>query len=253
MHRSRWQARWGILLCVPSPNRARLLPLLLSLAALLLLTVLVARGGSAVPQGTGFLTAPTSNQPRHFQVAPNLGQNLGKLNPVVGITLSTEIALAAIAALFGLAMAILMLTTIRIRRRQRIDEPAVDNSDDGALVPGGDLAMLLQGTRSALASLRQRAGGPPGDAVQQAWLALEEAAAESGTKRLPQQTSTEFTAAVLAAHRVDPDALATLRGLYQRARFGEPDSVTETDAELAIAALDMIAETLAARRQEVAP
>ncbi|HEX3590969.1 MAG TPA: DUF4129 domain-containing protein [Pseudonocardiaceae bacterium] len=236
---------------MPSPTRARLLPLLLSLAALLLLTVLVARGGSAVPQGTGFLTAPTSNPPLHLHVNPLQGRNLGKLNPVVGITLSSEIALALVVALFGLAMAMLMLTSIRVRRRRRFDEPAVDG-DDGLLVPGGDLAMLLQGTRSALAWLRQRAGGPPGDAVQQAWLALEEAAAESGTARLPQQTSTEFTAAVLAAHRVDPDALATLRGLYQRARFGEPDSVTEADAELAIAALDTIAETLAARRREAA-
>jgi hypothetical protein len=84
--------------------------------------------------------------------------------------------------------------------------------------------------------------------VQEAWLALEEAAAECGTARRPDQTPTEFTGAVLAGHDVDPMALATLRGLYQRARFGLPGSVTEADVATAITALDRIATTLAGAR-----
>ena len=225
--------------------------MLLSLAALLLLAVLVARGQSGVPRGKGLLVAaPTTI--RTFQQPAQQGQNLGKLNPVVGIGLSAEFAIALVALLFGLAMGLVLLGSVRLRRRER-DESLASPDVDGSMIGGTDAAMLLQGTRSALARLRQRDGGPPGDAVQQAWLALEEAAAESGTARRPEQTSTEFTTAVLAAHRVDAAALATLRGLYQRARFGPPDSVTEADAATAIVALDTIAANLAAGRQEVSP
>jgi hypothetical protein len=227
--------------------RARL-PLLLSLAVLLLVAVVATRGRSAVPNKGGLVLGylPTTTPAavtRHFQLpkAPR------QLNPALGIGLSTIIVLALIAALFGLAMVLVLLASLRFRRRRRLRlEPQPQHGEQAA---GGDVGAgltLLRGTRSALARLRQRDGGPPSDAVQQAWLALEAAAAESGTTRRPDQTSTEFTSAVLAGHDVDPDALATLRGLYQRARFGLPDSVTEADADAAIAALDRIADTLAA-------
>jgi hypothetical protein len=138
---------------------------------------------------------------------------------------------------------LLLASVLRRRRRLKLEwtSPAERTTEGG----GGDtVRTLLRGTRSALDLLRRRAGGPPSDAVQQAWLALESAAAHSGTPRSPDQTPTEFTGAVLAAHAVDATAVATLRGLYQRARFGRPDTVTEADADAAIAALDRIAATL---------
>jgi uncharacterized protein (DUF58 family) len=222
------------------------LPLLLSLAVLLLVAVVATRGKTDVPHSGGLVlgTLPTTT-PHGVTRHVALPRAPRALNPALGIGLSTGIVLALVAFLFGLVMLLLLLATLRLRRRRRLrldrlpehGEPAVGGDDGAGLT-------LLRGTRSALARLRQRDGGPPSDAVQQAWLALETAAAESGTERRPDQTSTEFTSAVLAEHEVDPVALATLLGLYQRARFGLPDSVTEADAEAAIAAQDRIADTL---------
>lgn len=235
---------------MPSPTRARL-PLLLSLAALLLLAVLVARGRSAIPVSTGLLRAAPTTVPRTQHVVPQ-NTDLGRLDPVLGVGLSVELAIALVALLFGLATAILLLGTIRLRRRRRTTVVVSDDAQ-GLSVDGPDVALLLRGARSALLRLRRREGGPPGDAVQEAWLALEQAAEESGTARRPEQTSTEFTTALLAAHQVDRAALDTLRGLYQRARFGAADAVTEADAQAAVVALGTIVHTLAAGRVEVTP
>ncbi|MCO7271797.1 DUF4129 domain-containing protein [Cellulosimicrobium cellulans] len=86
----------------------------------------------------------------------------------------------------------------------------------------------------------------PHDAVVAAWVALERAAERAGTRRDPAQTPTEFTTAVLASTRVDADAVATLRGLYHRARFGETP-LGESDLEAARAALARIAADLTTR------
>ncbi|HEX5402349.1 MAG TPA: DUF4129 domain-containing protein [Pseudonocardiaceae bacterium] len=221
------------------------LPMLLSLGVLLVVAVVATRGRSAVPHDGGLVINPlpttTPKATRHL-VLPHAP---GPLNPAVGIGLSTGIILAMLAFLFGLGAVMVLLASLRWRRRQRLRlEPRPHHGQQAAGGEGLTGQTLLRGTRSALAQLRQRDGGPPGDAVQQAWLVLESAAADSGTERRPDQTSTEFTSAVLAAHDVDPVALATLRGLYQRARFGLPGLVTEADAEAAIAALERIAEAL---------
>lgn len=217
------------------------------LVLLLLLVVLATRGGSAVPQGRGLLISGPQAKPRPtnetFRLHPP-----PRLNPVLGFGLSTSIALALLALLFAALGVLVVLVSLRWHRR-RLEPGRNPTAGDGiGEMDTEAVRTLLQGTRSALLRLRQRVGGPPGDAVQQAWLELEAAAAECGTARRPEQTPTEFTGAVLADHAVDPDALATLRGLYQRARFGRADSVTEADADAAITALDRIAATLAAVR-----
>jgi hypothetical protein len=222
------------------------LPLLLSLAVLLLVAVVATKGRTAVPNHGGLvlgnLPTTTPNAVTRHVTLPKAPR---ALNPALGIGLSTGIVLALLAFLFGLLMVLVLLSSLRLRRRRRLRlDPLPDRGEQAVGGSGVAGLTLLRGTRFALARLRQRDGGPPSDAVQEAWLALESAAAESGTERRPDQTSTEFTSAVLAEHEVDPVALATLLGLYQRARFGLPDSVTEADAEAAIAALDRIADTL---------
>ncbi|HEX5115897.1 MAG TPA: DUF4129 domain-containing protein [Pseudonocardiaceae bacterium] len=238
---------------MPAPRRATL-PLLLSLAVLLLLAVLAARGRSAVPRGQGLVIhGALTTRPRPTQTAVPLGLGHKVINPALGIGLSTIIAIALVAFLFTGTMVLVLVAMTRVRRRRRDSDAKVNRGEPSN---GSDAEMvltLLRGTRSALALLRQRAGGPPSDAVQAAWLALEEAAAECGTTRRPHQTPTEFTSAVLAEHDVDQAALATLRGLYQRVRFGRADSVTEADADAAVAALERIADALAAGRVEVGP
>jgi hypothetical protein len=229
---------------VSTPHRAKL-PLLASLAALLLLAVLAARGRSAVPHGPGLVLGQLTATPKSVPPQPPALDGR-QLQTVVGLSASALLVIALVALLVSGSMVFVLLGSIRLRRRSRLarrslpGDPAAGGESDGELT-----LSLLRGTRSALALLRQRTGGPPADAVQEAWLALERAAAEHGTTRRPEQTSTEFTEAVLAAHAVDRPALTTLRGLYQRARFGQPDTVTEADAEAAIAALDRIATALA--------
>lgn len=218
-------------------------PALLALAALLLLAVLATRGASAVPRGNGLVLRGGSEG--RLSAGDQGGRPpVGHVNEVLLAGVSTFVALVLSACLVAGVMVLGAVASVRLRRRRlalRRAGAADEESDGQAAVAA---MVLLRGARAALVRLRQRAGGPPSDAVQQAWLVLEEAAAESGTARRPEQTSTEFTGAVLAAHDVDPGALATLRTLYQRARFGRPDAVTEADAERAIDALDRIADTL---------
>ena len=108
--------------------------------------------------------------------------------------------------------------------------------------PGAEL--MLSGARKALATLRERPSGPPSDAVVAAWLDLEEAAASSGAPRQDHETPTEFTGALLTRYEVDAAAATTLRGLYQRARFGAPDRVTAEDAATAAEAMERVVACL---------
>jgi hypothetical protein len=216
---------------------------LLALAALLLLAVLATRGASAVPHGNGLVLRGSSDG--HLSGGGSGGRTpVGHVNEVLLAGASTFVALVLLACLVAGVMILGALASVRFRRRRLAlrRAGAEDEEFDGKATAAA--MVLLRGARAALARLRQRAGGPPSDAVQQAWLVLEESAAECGTARRPEQTSTEFTGTVLAAHDVDPGALSTLRVLYQRARFGRPDSLTERDAERAVDALDRIADTL---------
>jgi hypothetical protein len=234
---------------VPAPRRATL-PLLLSIAVLLLLAVLAARGRSAVPRGQGLvILGGLTTPPRPTQSPAKIPFGDRVINPALGLGLSTFIAIALVAFLFVGTMVLVMVAMTRVRRRRRRErDPSMTGSEPTGAGDAEIVLTLLRGTKSALALLRQRSGGPPSDAVQAAWLALEQAAAECGTARRPHQTPTEFTSAVLADHDVDQAALATLRGLYQRVRFGRPDTVTESDADAAVAALERIADALAAGR-----
>lgn len=228
----------------PSPLRARL-PLLLSLAALLLLAVVATRGRSAVPRGNGLiLRGPDAVGVTITQTAQFGG---GRQNTVITAGLTGVIALVLLAYLAGMIALVAVLTTIRRKARRTPYRRAGLADDETEGSAAASAVALLRGARAALLDLRQRTGGPPSDAVIRAWLGLEESAAECGTERRPDQTSTEFTADVLAAHDVDPGALTTLRSLYQRARFGEPDTVTERDVDAAVTALDRIADTLTVR------
>jgi len=229
----------------PSPLRARL-PLLLSLAVLLLLAVVATRGRSAVPRGNGLILRGPEAVGR--TVTATAASGGGTQNSVITAGITGVVALVLLAYLVGVIALIAALSTIRLRKRRRAAERRAGLADDETegLASASAIA-LLRGARATLLDLRQRTGGPPSDAVIRAWLGLEESAADVGTERRPDQTSTEFTTDVLAAHDVDPAALTTLRSLYQRARFGEPATVTERDVDAAVTALDRIADTLTVR------
>lgn len=222
------------------------LPLLLSVTALLLLAVLVARGRTAVsfdpPQL--HLTPPTQTQPP--------GPPPGGLTTPDGVGAAVDVivlVVVIVVALFGLA-GLLMLRVLITRRRlwARMPDPVVTEDLPVDVAAHTDVDALLRGTRATAAELRARVGGPPADLVIAAWLGLERSATDSGTQRLPHQTPSEFVATVLAAHHVDATAIASLRELYARARFKPSGSVTVEDAEAAGQALDRIVADLAVSR-----
>lgn len=213
-------------------------PALLAIGGLLLLAVLSARGRSAVP------VDPRDPEPLTFQ--PVTPSELPDLEPtvaappedsgaadVVGIVSVTVIALLILAALL-----LLVLHALHHRRPPRENltaGPGLDDADGTAL-----RERLRDAAERARGTLAAPTGGPPGDAVVAAWLTLEDAAEHEGAGRAPHQTTTEFTVALLAGHTTDEQALLELRGLYQRARFGDPDAIDERDSRAALAALDRV-------------
>lgn len=113
--------------------------------------------------------------------------------------------------------------------RQRTGSPRPVLRDVRTAAARGDEPDLPALRRGVAAARRSLAEIPqPADAVIAAWLALEDAAAASGTARAPSQTPTEFTKAVLDRTDADPEAATDLLALYQSARFsGHPISASE--------------------------
>lgn len=126
-------------------------------------------------------------------------------------------------------------------RIEKLVEP--DRPTTGLTMAGVTLdeAELADAVTAALARLDRAA--TPDDAVVLAWLELEAAAARHGAARDPAQTPTEFTTALLATTRAPRHAVGTLRGLYQRVRFGGEVATGEAVAA-ARQALEQIARVL---------
>lgn len=71
----------------------------------------------------------------------------------------------------------------------------------------------------------------PGDAIVEAWVGLEEAAADSGVRRAPAQTPTEFTSRILARSVGAERPVHRLLDLYLRVRFGDHPATPADVAE----------------------
>ncbi len=80
----------------------------------------------------------------------------------------------------------------------------------------------------------------PRDAIERAWLGLQEAAEESGVQRRAAETPAEFTQRVLARVHADDEAARTLLTLYLRVRFGDTP-VTVGDIAVARRSLERLA------------
>lgn len=210
----------------------------LTVAALLLLTVVVARGPSAIRPG---VLDPIDRDDARPDVAgydltgPDLLGGIGRIGMVVLLT---------VMVLFVIVLVITVVQRARKRRRGfGMTRPRL--ADLSTAEPADPSAVQLRGAvRDARAELRRRAGGPPSDAVVAAWVRLEQLAATAGSARAAHQTPTEFTSALLTRHGVDEPAVAALRGLYHRARFGAPGSLGAADAVAAGDALDDIESAL---------
>lgn len=206
----------------------------------LVLVALAARGTSPIPfDGTLIGPAPV---PPAASAESEESRAEGVVGVVGGSLVALLVVLLCVLVVASLGAALMMLGPRRERVRRESGAVAVapDDAEDGR--PGAEL--LLTGARKALVELRGRPPGPPSDAVVAAWLNLEEAAAAGGAPRQDHETPTEFTGALLARYEVDTEAAATLRGLYQRARFGAPERVSDEDAASAERALERVVACL---------
>ncbi len=162
--------------------------------------------------------------------------------------------LVVLALLVVLAM---LLYTLRHAWRSRLHHREelfqVDDAveDTAATTPGGvvNLPALADAVEEALRRLDDVR--EPRDAVVAAWVELEKVAARHGWERDPAQTSTEFTAHLLAVSPAPAESTATLRRLYQHARFAD-HPVTASEVGAARGALESIARELEKRRARAA-
>ncbi|MFJ2297909.1 DUF4129 domain-containing protein [Oerskovia paurometabola] len=144
------------------------------------------------------------------------------------------------------ALVLVVVTIVHLRRRTR--EPAIqapaphDDVATGASIALPALTVQLPALRRGVQHARHLldTAATPRDAVTAAWIALEDAAADTGHRRHPAQTPTEFTTTVLDATPADPDAVTTLLKLYQRARF-TTHPLTPQDVDAARSCLERLA------------
>lgn len=136
------------------------------------------------------------------------------------------IALAVVAALVWRAIRRALYVPERdsLAALGAVGEPDASEPD----VP--EVAPVRRGLARALELLAEPR--EPRDAIEQAWLGLEEGAEDSGVRRLPAETPGEFVTRVVARVSADRAAARALLDVYLHARFG---SAAVTDADVAIA------------------
>jgi hypothetical protein len=144
-----------------------------------------------------------------------------------------------LVALIVLAVIVALAVLWRLRRRPqpRADLPDLADLSGSELTdaprepePEAEPEQVRRGLDRAAEELVQPR--EPRDAIERAWVGLEEGAADSGVRRLPAETPAEFATRVVARVAADRDAAARLLSLYLRARFGSAP-VTAADVEAA--------------------
>jgi hypothetical protein len=144
----------------------------------------------------------------------------------------------------GVLMAMALVALLLRRRRYR---PGDESPGTGLLLRAGPAGsadarpLLDRALAAAEDELAPAVHREPRDAVVACWLRLEEGAAAAGVRRLPAQTPTEFTSALLAgllpgeAGSTGRAALDELRTLYSQARFGSAPLDADAPARAAAA------------------
>jgi hypothetical protein len=208
---------------------------------MLLLVGAVALQGSPVLGGMVWVPNwAQPNPPAQATDAPATETPAPLSRHVTRVDASWIVVLLAVVVLILVSYLIWRMLRRRLQRAEGHGEPlALGPIDNAELEPAPepDAPQVRRGLDRALDIL----GEPrqPRDAIEQAWLGLQEAAEESGIRRLPAETPSEFTARVLSRVGADRAAARVLLDLYLRVRFGDAP-VSARDVETARASLEAL-------------
>ena len=154
--------------------------------------------------------------------------------------------------LLMLALALLTRFLLQFRGRHGPDGAPLEQADlhlaGTVTLASVTLPAWATESRAALVS-----SGATSDTIIRCWLEFERVCAEAGVGRTPTQTTSDFASAVATALDLPPLPLTTLNHLYQRARFGQAgrarssDPLGPADRGTAVASVDELAQSLAAR------
>ncbi|MFD1045562.1 hypothetical protein ACFQ1S_08220, partial [Kibdelosporangium lantanae] len=168
----------------------RRLAVVVAVGALVVLSVVAARGRSGIPIGESVLGDGVvwRTQEASKPAADNAVQP-------VAYGVGLFILVVAVLLMFGLSVLVVTIPAIRFRLRRSRGTGAPAFMDGDGTVE--DTRWVEGAVKRALSEMDLHRGGPPGDAVIAAWVQLERDAAARGTERKPHQTPSEFTADVL--------------------------------------------------------
>jgi hypothetical protein len=211
---------------------------------LLLVTWAATIGPQQVVTGTGNSRTYASISPSTATAPPG---NEGKTLPegrggrdVLFAVVAVVATLLATIVLLAVLLTVMYWLLTRTWRRQR-HEPEPDEVEFDALDAPSRLAeALVAGAPSQRAALQS---GSPRNAIVECWYRFEELAESSGVRRLPWETSSEFTLRLLDRVSADDPAVSELARLFRDARYSSHE-VTEESRDRAIEALDRIHRSL---------
>ena len=204
-------------------------PLIVAVAALFCVIVAIGAGLEGRFSFAGPIWSPSDGSDQPVKLTTSTPEPVPSSPPPVPRTIHSDIAfswvpIAIVLAILVLAT-LLILVMLWIRKHPRRGTPrqfsTVDADAEDVLVgqeAAPDLPTLRRGL--ALASEALETDRTPSDAIVRAWVGLQEAAEDSGVRRRPAETPTEFTTRVFTAVDADRDAADTLLTLYLRVRFG---------------------------------
>jgi hypothetical protein len=171
------------------------------------------------PDGSDQPVKLTTSTPEPVQPSPTPLPRANNSDVIFSwVPIAIVLAILVLATLF-----VIVLLWIRKHPRRGPLRPfSTVDGDSEELFTGQDAAPDLPTLHRGLARASEalETDRTPRDAIVRAWVGLQEAAEDSGVRRRPAETPTEFTARVFAAVDADKDAADTLLALYLRVRFG---------------------------------
>jgi len=155
----------------------------------------------------------------------------------------------ALLALAALAVLVVIALVVARTLRQLGDKRSLERAEADRVVDADALPELVESVSESLADTLQRlrTGEHLDDVILECWRRLEDAAAATGSPRLPSQTAEEFTVSVLAATPARPGDLRVLADLYRRAMFSTLPAAPD-DRVRAVDALERLLDAFRGER-----